>query len=161
MFASAEKGRLNLQRRPTDQRGLSIQPSAHHLAQFTHSGKDTTIYHYDEGILIISRVRPITCVCHAANCLARYVCIQARGKYGEGGELNRLEDNNPTMISALALVIQPTNRPWTRKKSQDGVDNVEAKISMGEAPQVCQLLSSSLANFGRTNNPLNGSTSFT
>ena len=47
-----------------------------------------------------------------------------------------------------------------QKKSRWGVCVLGAKISLGEAPLVCQLLSSSLANFGPTNNFVRGSVSF-
>ena len=100
-----------------------------------------------ERIIIINIPRPTpTCVCHAANCLARYAYRQILGRErereGVGWMSVRLEDK-PTMISALALLIQPTERPWGRaKKSRDGVRTLRGrKLAGARLPFVCQLVS--------------------
>ena len=60
----------------------------------------------------------------------------------------------------LGAVDSANRAALDAQKSQDGVCVLGAKISLGEAPLVCQLLSSSLANFGPTNNFVRGSMSF-
>ena len=90
-------------------------------------------------IITIPQVESLTCVCHAANCLAGYVCIQARGKYG-GGESGmdvRPSGGQPDGDFCLGAVDSANKVALDAQKSRDGVCE-EAKISMGEAPVVCQ-----------------------